>query len=86
MESYVPRLDEATSEAISVRIGSVVAELREEGSTLRWVRSFALAREETYLCVFVAADAAEIAAANERAGLDYDHVNEVVVFEPRRLA
>lgn len=60
--------------------------MREESLTEPWVRSFALAREETSLSVFVAADAAEIAAANERAGLEFDHVDEVVVFEPRRRA
>lgn len=84
LESYVPWLDERAAEAITARVRSAVRQLEKEGKPLRWLRSFALVGEETYLCVVAATDADEAVELNVRARLDCDHVVEVVTFDPPR--
>ena len=78
VESYVPRLDDATAAALSSRLRAAIAELRREGHTLEWLRSFALVDEETYVWMLKAADVDEIALVNQRARVPYDHVVEAV--------
>ena len=84
VESYVPRLDEATAAALSSRLRAVIAELRREGRTLEWLRSFALVDEETYVWMLRAADVDEIALVNQRARVPYDHIVEAVPGESSR--
>jgi hypothetical protein len=78
VESYVPHLDEPTAGAISSRGGAAVVELQEEGFALRWVQSFALVDEETYLCIVVAPDLDHVLRLSERAGITAGHVVEIV--------
>ena len=78
VESYVPRLDDATATALSSRLRAAIAELRREGRTLEWLRSFALVDEETYVWMLKAADVDEIVLVNQRARVPYDHVVEAV--------
>jgi hypothetical protein len=47
-----------------------------------WLRSFALADEETYVWMLTAADVDHVALVNQRAGVRYDHVVEVITAEP----
>jgi hypothetical protein len=84
LESYVPGLDEWTAAAITSRVQSGVRQLVKEGKALRWLRSFALVGEETYLCVVAAIDADEAVEVNVRARIGCDHVVEVVTFDPSR--
>ena len=77
VETYVPKLDEATAVALSARLREAIAELQREGLTLRWIRSFALVDEETYVWMLTAKDAHDIALVNRRAGVTVDHIAEV---------
>jgi hypothetical protein len=77
VESYVPGLDEARAAELTLRLRSAIAELRREGLTLRWLRSFALVDEETYAWMISAADADQVATVQERAAIRFDHVAEV---------
>jgi len=78
VETYVPKLDEATAVALSKRLRAAIGELQREGLALRWLRSFALIGEETYVWMLTAADAHDIALVNRRAGVAFDHIAEVV--------
>jgi hypothetical protein len=78
VESYVPQLDESIARAISSRLRSVVPELRKEGVAVQWLGSFAVIDEETYLCIVAAADPEDVSRLNELAGLEHDHIVEVV--------
>jgi hypothetical protein len=78
VETYVPKLDEATAEALSARLRSAIAELQGEGLALRWLQSFALLGEDTYVWMLTATDARDIALVNRRAGVTFDHVAEVL--------
>ena len=77
VESYVPALDESTALALSSRLRAAVDELRREGLPLRWLQSFALTEEETYVCILAARDVEHVALVNERAGTAFDHVVEM---------
>jgi hypothetical protein len=78
VETYVPKLDEATSAALSARLRAAIDELQREGLALRWLRSFALVGEETYVWMLTATDAHDIAVVNRRAGVTADNIAEVV--------
>ena len=78
VETYIPKLDEATAVALSKRLRTAIRELQGEGLALRWLRSFALVGEETYVWMLTAADAHDIALVNRRAGVAFDHIAEVV--------
>jgi hypothetical protein len=81
VESYVPKLDEETAATMSSRLRTAVAELQREGLTLRWLRSFALVDEETYVWMLATTDVDHVALVNQRAGVAYDHMVEVVAGE-----
>jgi hypothetical protein len=81
VESYVPKLDEATAAFLSTRLRAAIAELQREGLALVWLRSFALVGEETYVWMLTATDARDIARVNRRAGITFDHIAEVFTGE-----
>ena len=83
VESYVRRLDEPAAAAIAGRVERAAAELAGFGIAVVWLRSLALLDEETCFCLFSAETAEDVLAANERAGLDFDHITEVLTIEPR---
>lgn len=78
VETYVPKLDEATAADLSARLQAAIGELQREGLALRWLRSFALLDEETYSWMLTAADAGDVARVNQRAGVTFDHVAEIL--------
>jgi hypothetical protein len=81
LELYVPQLDEQAAAAITSRCRAAVGQLAEQGVALRWLRSFALLDEETYLCIVAARDRDHVAQLSRRAGLERDHVIEVVAID-----
>ena len=83
VESYVRQLDEPTAAAIAGRVERAAAELRSLGLAVVWLRSLALLDEETCFCLFGADAVEHVVAANERAGLVFDHIAEIVTIEPR---
>ena len=82
VESYVPALDDAKAAAWSTKLRAAIHELRSEGWKLEWLRSFALADDETYVWMLTADDVDDVALVTERARLSCDHVVEVVSDEP----
>ena len=78
VESYVPQLDAAGAAALSARLRAAVAELREEGLALAWIRSFALLEDDTYVWMVEAAALDDVARIQRRAGMELDHVVEAV--------
>jgi hypothetical protein len=86
VESFVPHLDDWSAGTITSRLRATVGQLEKEGTALRWLRSFALVGEETYLCFIAASDLDHVLQLSRRAGLECDHVVEVVVIEPSAAA
>jgi hypothetical protein len=81
VESYVPALDAAAAAALSAKVQAAIDELRREGRNVEWLRSFALADDETYVWMVAACNVDDVVLVNERARLTYDHVVEVVAGE-----
>ena len=81
VELFVPRLDEDAARAITSRCRAAAGRLAEQGIELRWLRSFAVLAEETYLCVVAARDRDHVVELSRRAGLEHDHVVEVVAID-----
>jgi hypothetical protein len=84
VESYVPRLDDATAKVLSSRLRAAVKELRREGRSLRWHGSFALIDEETFVWMLAGLERELVTQVSERAGVGYYHVAEVAV-DPSRV-
>jgi hypothetical protein len=81
VESYVPQLDAARVAVLSSRLQTAVEQLREEGLPLAWIRSFALLDEDTFVWMVEATQLDQIALIERRAGVELDHVVEVVTGE-----
>ena len=78
VESYVPQLDAAGVAAFSSRLQTAVEQLREEGLPLAWIRSFALLEEDTLVWMIEASQLDDVALVQRRAGVELDHVVEVL--------
>ena len=78
VESYVPQLDAAGVTAISSRLQAAVEQLQEEGLPLAWIRSFALLDEDTFVWMVEATELDHVDLIQRRAGVELDHVVEVV--------
>jgi hypothetical protein len=81
VESYVPQLDATAAAALSSRLRAVVEQLRDEGLTLSWIRSFVLLDEDTYVWMVEAAEVDDVVLVQRRAGLRRDHIVEAVSSE-----
>lgn len=77
VETYVSHLDGATADDLSARLRAAIGELRREGLTLRWLRSFALVDDETYIWMVDAPDADLVALVHKRAAVSVDHIAAV---------
>jgi hypothetical protein len=82
VETYVPNLDGEAAATISSRYRSAIRELERQGVVLRWLRSYALIADETFLCIVGARGSDEVVELSRRAGLDPDHVVQVVQLDP----
>jgi hypothetical protein len=81
VESYIPQLDADRAAALSSRLQRAVEQLRAEGVRLAWIRSFALLDEDTYVWMVVASRREHVVLIQRRAGVELDHVVEVVPSE-----
>ncbi len=78
VESYIPQLDAAGAAALSSRLRKAVEQLREEGLPIAWIRSFALMEEDTYVWMVEATQRDHVVLIQRRAGVELDHVVEMV--------
>ena len=78
VESYVPQLDSVAAAALSSRLQATVEQLRDEGLPLTWIRSFVLVDEDTYVWMVEATELDHVDLIQRRAGVELDHVVEVV--------
>ena len=78
VESYIPKLDAASAATLSSRLRTTVEQLRKEGLPLTWIRSFALLDEDTYVWMVEAAELDHLVLIHQLAGVELDHVAEVL--------
>ena len=82
VETYVPRLDRRSAAAVSRAYTRAIRELAQDGVALRLVESYAVAEDETYLCVVSAGNRDDVMRMTDRAGLRADHVVRVARVNP----
>jgi hypothetical protein len=73
VERYL-RLHEGSAQALEESLRGATAVLRSEGVEIAWLTSIALPDEDTCLCVFRAASAADVVAVNRLAGVEIDRI------------
>jgi hypothetical protein len=76
VESYIPQLDADGAAALSSRLQAAVAQLRAEGLSLAWIRSYALLDEDTYVWLVAAGRREDVVLIQERARVALDPVAE----------
>ena len=86
VERYVSRLDAAALAAIAAESERAATELATTGLVIRWLRSVGVLEEETCFCFFTAPAVDDVIAANERAGVGYERVAEVLSLEHSEAA
>lgn len=86
VERYLPGLTPTQVEELGRRLREAARELRGEGRNVEWLRSIGLIEDETCLCSFRAASAADVGEANDRAGAGYERILEVTHAENSRPA
>jgi hypothetical protein len=74
VERYLPDLDRDALRHALGRIEPIVAEMRREGTTVRYLGSTIVLEDEACFCHFEADSAAAVADANRRAGIAYHRI------------
>lgn len=84
IELYVAGGDREGVAAIESRSSRVAAEMTEEGTAVRFVRSIWMPSDETLFCLFRARSAEVVAEAGHRAAIPYHRIvaTDGVVEEP----
>jgi hypothetical protein len=81
VERYLPGITLAQLVAAAGRAASATTEMSDEGRPIRYVRSAFLPTEESVFCLFEGPDEDSVREANDRAGVPFDRVLEVIVLE-----
>ena len=67
------------------RAKTCAAEMREEGTDVRWIRSFFIPETEQTHCYFEGPDAATVREVNERANIPFVSIHEVHEMTPEAV-
>jgi hypothetical protein len=78
VERYLPGLDRAALQRSLDQLEQAVAEMRGEGTAVRYLGSTIVPDDEACFCQFEASAAADIAEANRRAGVPFDRIVDAV--------
>jgi len=74
VERYLPGLDRAELLRSLERLKRATADLRHEGTPVRYLGSTIVVEDEACFCNFEATSEAAVAEANRRAGLSFDRI------------
>jgi hypothetical protein len=78
VERYLPDLDREELLRSLERLKAVSADLRREGTPVRYLGSTIVLEDEACFCNFEAPSEAAVAEANRRAGLSFDRIVSAV--------
>jgi hypothetical protein len=78
VERYLPGLDQRKLVRLLGKLGNVTAELRREGTRVRYLGSMIVPGDEACFCQFDGPSEAAVAEANTRAGVPFDRIVEAV--------
>lgn len=78
----LPGITQERLQGAGLRAKTCSAEMTEEGTPVRWIRSFFLPESEQTHCYFEAPDADAVREVNERANIPFSSVREVLELTP----
>jgi hypothetical protein len=78
VERYLPDLDQQQLVRLLGELGAVTAELRREGTDVRYLGSTIVPADEACFCQFDGASEEAVAEANTRAGVPFDRIVEAI--------
>jgi hypothetical protein len=78
IEAYLPRTSPGGGEAAAARSRAAAAEMRREGTAIRFVRSFFLPEDELWFCFYEARSIDDVAEAARRAELAVSRIDRAV--------
>ena len=84
----IRHLPGVTPEALTgagLRAKSCAAEMTEEGTPIRWLRSFFIPETEETHCYFEAPSSDAVREVNERANIPFSKIHEVQELTPETL-
>lgn len=85
VERELPGITPDALQSAGLRAKSCCAEMTEEGTAVRWVRSFFLPESSRTHCYFEGPDARAIEEANERARIPFVRISPVAEMTPEGL-
>lgn len=77
VERYLPGLSADEVRAAIRRLRTVVGQMTEEGTTIRYLSGAYVAEEESCFCQFIAPSREAVAVANERAAFPFARILDV---------
>lgn len=81
VERYLPGIDGEGVRALAARLRAACAQLRDDGTPVRYLGSLFLPGEESCFCRFEAPSVEAAARLNELAGTPYARISEAVALE-----
>jgi hypothetical protein len=78
VEAYVPRTSPGGAAAVAARARSAAAQMRRDGTPIRFVRSFFIPEDELWFCFYEARSVDEVAEATRRAELLLGRIQQAV--------
>jgi hypothetical protein len=81
VEAYVPRTSTGGADAVAARARAATAQMRCEGTPIRFLRSFFVPEDELWFCLYAASSADGVTEASRRAGLEPGRIQLAVEVE-----
>jgi hypothetical protein len=78
LEAYLPRADAGGPAAAAARACAAARQMRREGASVRFLRSFFLPEDELWFCLYEARSVDEVAEASRRAELVLGRIQQAV--------
>lgn len=85
VERELPGITPTALQSAGLRAKTCCAEISEEGTPVRWIRSFFLPERSGTHCYFEAPNAQVVEEANTRANIPFKRVLEVVEMTPDQI-
>jgi hypothetical protein len=78
VEAYLPRTSPGGADAVSARARAAAAQMRGDGTAIRFLRSFFVPEDELWFCFYEARSIDDVAEAASRAELELGRIQQAV--------
>jgi uncharacterized protein DUF4242 len=78
VESYLPRTSTGSTDAVAARARGAAAEMRRDGTAIRFLRSFFVPEDELWFCFYEARSIDDVGEAARRAELVLGRIQRAI--------